>query len=471
MRALIAAMLVVVGALLSAPGGLAAWQERVFLDEDSFVATVDEAFEQEEVQTAIAARLTDEIMEHAEIGDRIGRALAKLGEDGPENLELLEAPLTRVARDTVFRVSLRLIESQPLEEVREVALRSAHRVLTAIVDDDKEALAISGDEVVLDLGVVLEEIVKEMGGEGLILASIDIPEDAGRIVIGEKSDITTVLTMANWLGEVSPWITVAAIVLLALAVVISPHRRGTVIAVGLAIAAVSAITIVTVAEPVRELTTDAISTTEAGNDAAKATYDIFVRSFQRQQAFVLLIGVGMAAGGSLAADRRLIAAVRSRVRRTAPEIEDAGLVDWIGERVQALRIGGLGIGALLLIAWPDPSTRFAITVLVLTATYLALLTAASSDAQWAISARSRAADLWGRFMRVPAGVDEGRPAGPRLVGWVARHAPGFRVFGVVLGVTLLIVLPSLTFGTFVLVVSLELLYLAAIDMIVNRASS
>ncbi|MEE8537714.1 MAG: hypothetical protein V3S71_06860 [Acidobacteriota bacterium] len=58
-----------------------------------------------------------------------------------------------------------------------------------------------------------------------------------------------------------------------------------------------------------------------------------------------------------------------------------------------------------------------------------------------------------------------------LVGWVARRASWFRVFGIALGATLLTVLPSLTFGTFVVVVALELLYLAAIDMIVNRASS
>ncbi len=45
------------------------------------------------------------------------------------------------------------------------------------------------------------------------------------------------------------------------------------------------------------------------------------------------------------------------------------------------------------------------------------------------------------------------------------------MIGIVLGAALLIFLPSLTFGTFVLVVSLELLYLAAIEMIVNRASS
>jgi hypothetical protein len=73
-------------------------------------------------------------------------------------------------------------------------------------------------------------------------------------------------------------------------------------------------------------------------------------------------------------------------------------------------------------------------------------------------------------MRVPAAEGDGAPAGSSLSGWVAREAPWFRLIGIVLGAAVLIFLPSLSFGTFVLVVSLELLYLAAIEMLVNRVS-
>jgi hypothetical protein len=473
---LIAATLVVVGVLLSVPGSVAAWQERVVLDEDTFVATVDEAFEQEEVQAAIAERLTDEIMKYARIQERIESGLATIqeegGEDLPEGLVLLTGPLSGAARDVIFQVALSLVEAQPLKEVREGALRAAHRVLTAIVDDDVEALAIVGDDVVLDLGVILEEIIKDIGGEDGegFLASIDIPEDAGRIVLAEKSDITTMWTLANWLGKISPWVAIAAAVTLALAVAISPHRRGTVIAIGVAIAFVAAISIVVVAEPLKEVTADAIATTASGNAAAKATYDIFVRSFQRQEAFVMLIGVGMAAGGSVAADRHIAAAMRSWFRRPAPAAEEAGFLEWTRERVQALRVAGLGVAALLLITWTDPSTRFVITVLVLTVAYMAALAAATGDAEWAVSIRSGAAGLRDRYLRVHRADAGGAPAGPWLVGWIAARASWFRGIGIVLGVALLIVLPSLTFGTFVLVVTLELLYLAAIDTVVNRVS-
>ncbi len=153
MRTFIAGILVIVGALLTAPGGVAVWQERVFLNEDTFVSTVDEAFEQEEVQVAIADQLTDVIMERAEIEDRIAGGLANLEENRGEDLALLEGPLTGLAREAVFRASLRLIEAQPLEEVREAALRSTHRLISALVFDDQEVLSVSGDDVVLDLGI------------------------------------------------------------------------------------------------------------------------------------------------------------------------------------------------------------------------------------------------------------------------------------------------------------------------------
>lgn len=477
MRAFIAAALVVVGGLISVPGSVGAWQERAILDEDNFVATVDEAFEQEEVQTAIAERLTDEIMDYARIQERIGSGLARLeeegGEDLPEGLVLLEGPLTGVARDAVFRVTLRLIEAQPLEDVREGALRAAHRVLTAIINDDVMALTVVGENVVLDLGVILEEIVKDIGGEDgeRFLANIDIPEDAGQIVLTEKSDVPALWTLAEWLHKYNPWVILAAIAVLALAVAISPHRRRTVIAAGLMLAVVAAIALLVVTEPLKEVATDAIAATPSGKTAAGATYDILVESFHLQQAFIVLIGVGFAAGASLAGDPYLTAGIRSRFRRAAPgAAEPFSLTAWTRERALGLRLGGLGVAALLLIVWPDPSTRLIVTVLVFAALYLAALAVAASDADWAVWARSRVSQLWERYFRVPEAAEDRAARGRSPLHWIAARASWFRGIGIALGVILLVAWPSLTFGAVVIVVALELLYLAGIDMIVNRAA-
>ena len=478
MRAFIAAMLVVVGGLVSVPGSIGAWQERAILDEDNFVATVDEAFEDEAVQIAIAERLTDEIMEHARIRERIGNGLARLEEEGgenlPEGLVLLEGPLTGTARDAIFRVTVRLIEAQPLKDVRDGALRATHRVLTAIINDDVMALSVVGENVVLDLGVILEEIIKDIGGEDgeEFLAGIDIPEDAGQFVLTEKSDVPALWSLAEWLHNYNPWLILGAIVVLAAAVAISPHRRRTVIAAGLMLAVVAAIALIVVTEPLKEVATDAIATSPSGEGAAGATYDILVKSFHLQQAFIVLIGVGLAAGGSLAGDRYLTAGIRSRFRRAAPgAAEPFNLTGWVRDRGLALRIGGLGLAALVLIMWPDPSTRLTVTVLVLAGLYLAALAVAASDGAWAVSTRSWLAQLWERYLRVPEAPAADRAMrGRSPLHWVAARAPWFRGIGIVLGVVLLVAWPSLTFGTVVVVVALDLLYLAAVDMIVSRAA-
>jgi hypothetical protein len=476
MRAIIAGLLVVVGGLLTVPGSIGVWQERAILDEDAFVDTVDEAFEKEEVQTALANRLTNVIMEHLEVQDRIAEGLAEIerrgGERTPEGLVLLEGPLTGVARDAVYRVALRLIEEQPLKEAREAALRGAHRAIVAIINEDTAFLTRRGDEVILDLGIIVEAIVRDVGGEraDAFLESAELPPDAGVIVLSEKSDISIVWDIMDFLDKYYPvWIGVA-LVLFAIAVAIADNRRRTLIWVGATLAVIAAIQILVVAQPLKETLADAVAEPE-GKAAARATYDILVDSFKRQEVFVILIGIGLVAGGTLAGESELARAVRSTFRRRETGPAEVGLGGWIRERALALRIGGLALGGLFLIGWPDPSTRLIVTVMVVAALYLATLALATSDAVWAVSARSWGGQLWERYFRVPeapAADRTGRGRSP--LRWVAARAPWFRTVGVAVGVLLLVAWPSLTFGTVVVVVALELLYLAAIDMVVNRAA-
>jgi hypothetical protein len=254
-------------------------------------------------------------------------------------------------------------------------------------------------------------------------------------------------------------------------VAVAGNRRRTLIWVGAALAVVAAIEILVVAQPLKEALTDAIAEPE-GNAAARVTYDVLVDSFKRQELFVILIGIGLVAGGTLAGDPYLTAGIRSRLRRTAPgTAEPFSLTTWIRKRTLGLRVGGLGLAALFLIAWPDPSTRLILTVMVVAALYLATLAVAASDAAWAVSARSWLAQLGEHYLPVPeAPAADGATRGRSPLHWVAARAPWFRGIGIVLGVVLLVAWPSLTFGTVVVVIALELLYLAAIDMIVSRVA-
>jgi hypothetical protein len=290
------------------------------------------------------------------------------------------------------------------------------------------------------------------------------------IVLSEKSDIPTLWDVMNFLDKYYPVWAGVALVLFASAVAVARNRRRTLIWVGATLAVVAAAEIIVVAQPLREALTDAMAEPE-GNAAAKATYDVLVDSFKRQEVFVILIGVGLVVGGTLAGESELTRAVRSTFRRRETGLAEIGLGGWIRKRALPLRIGGLALGGLFLIGWPDPSTRLIVTVLVLAALYLAALAVAASDAGWAVATRSWAGQLWERYFRVPEAPAADRPTGGRSpLRWVAARAPWFRAIGIAVGVLLLVAWPSLTFGTVVVVVALELLYLAAIDVLISHAA-
>lgn len=474
MRSFLVVMLVVLGGLLTIPGSIGIWQERAILDEDAFVDTVDEAFEQkEEVQSVLANRLTDAVMEHLEIRDRIGEGLAELesrgGDRTPEGLVLLEGPLTGVARDAVFRVALRLIDEH--EEAREAALRGVHRTLVAIVDEDVEFLTERGHEITLDLGIIVEELVRDIGGERAdeFLETVELL-DAAVIVLTDKSDGSTLFDVMHFLDRYYPVLAGVALVLFAIAVIVSRNRRLTLIWVGATLAVVAAAEILAVALPLKEVLTDTVAKPD-GKAAAKATYDILYDSFERQELFVILIGVGLVAGGTLTGESELARAVRSVFRRPQGGLdEEISLGGWVRKRALALRIGGLALGGLFLIGWPDPSTRLTVTGLIVVALYLTLIAIVSSEAAWAGAIRSPVVDFWNRYFHVDDRAVARAEGGRRsLLEWLAVRAPRIRLIGLVIGVVFLIVLPDVTLGTVVIVLALEMLLFAAVDFLTTRA--
>jgi hypothetical protein len=167
----------------------------------------------------------------------------------------------------------------------------------------------------------------------------------------------------------------------------------------------------------------------------------------------------------LAGNTRLAVAIRGQVRRSAAGPGQESLADVIRERAAVLRVAGLISGALLLVAWPDPSARVYVSVLALLALYLGVVWAISSDSDRAQDVRKRAGDAWQRYFVSRPVAAEG--AG-RFSIWIIARAMWLRVVGIVVAVVLLLIWPSLTVGSIVAVVALLLAYLAGIDFIVSR---
>jgi len=470
MRSLAAIILAALGLLLTIPASVSGWQERTIYDEDEFVSTVEGALGQDQVQEALARRLTETIVEQTEIQDRIGTLLETLEEEGPEGIPegvaLLEGPLTRVASEAIYRAVLRVLEAPAAEQALDTALRSMHRSLTALIDDEIELLETDGNKVVLNLRSILEDAIKDIGGERgeRFLQRIDLDEDAGKVVLFERSDGNTKATrlLFWWLKESWPVTPIVAIGLLVAAIFVARGRRRTLIGVGAGLAVITAVTVFAVSLA-GNVAAEALAQRPDGKEAIESVYDEIVNGFVRQQAFIVLLGVAMAGGGWLAGEPRLLRAIRAQVFGKTEEFD---LRVWVEDHIQVARSVGLVGGALLLIVWPDPGTRLVLTVFALVAAYLLVLSLIVSDAAWAEDIRRRLADFRARYLQEPPGA-EGRGF---LANWVARRAAAIRIAVIAGGIIFLLVWPEVRFSTVVAVGIAGLLLLAAVDALAGRAN-
>ena len=457
-RFIIVSFLIVLGGALSVPAAIAVWQEREIQDEDAFVQNVQDVVNDEDVQVVLAARLTDRIMTRTDLQARISEGLANLEEradsDAARGLRLLAAPLTRLARETINRICLDILRSDAFDTILETAARAAHKAVTAVIKNDKGLIEQNNGRVVLNLRPVIVQVVENLAGERAeaALMRVDIPEDAGIIVISEENDNAWLWKLVRWIDDFNPVVPIIVALIFLLAIVVAKSRRRALIAIGATLAIVSGLMLLALAAPVKELATTWPPTDE-GKQAAENVYDILLDDFRQQQAFIVIFGLVVVVIGAAAGDRRVVEAARAAVTRR--EGADAGGL--IRERAGALRLAGLFVAGVILIVWPEPGLRTVIGVGVLLALYLGAIWLVASDSDRAKLARERLAENLVASRDVPVEQRTG------FVGWVAAHAGLLRLVGLLVGAALVLFVWDVTLGGLVLIAAAVLIYLALIE--------
>jgi hypothetical protein len=130
---------------------------------------------------------------------------------------------------------------------------------------------------------------------------------------------------------------------------------------------------------------------------------------------------------------------------------------------------GLVLAAVALIAWPDSSTRVAITVIALLALYLSALWLLTSESGWAVSLRARAAAYWDDATSDARARAETEHS--TIMRLLVERIAWLRILGITVAVLVLVAWPSPGIGVFIVVIALTLLYLALVDAVLGRTAS
>ncbi|MFE5658689.1 hypothetical protein ACFQ9H_21145 [Streptomyces sp. NPDC056517] len=326
-RSFLAAVLIIIGCLLVPLGIVAAWTSDIVGDTDRYVSTVAPLASDEDVQAAVANRVTGAVMEHIDLESLLegvapeqrpllAKALGKLGGS-------LESAVSSFVHDKAQDV----VASDAFETVWTDANRAVHTsVVRALTGSGDGAVQINNDTVTVDLAPVIERVKERLVDAGLTVAG-KIPEIHTDFTVVKSDDIGKVKTGFRLLQVMGLWLPVLAVLLVVAGVLLSTHRRRTVIAsaIGVAVAALVLGIALTV---FRTVYLNALPDT-VSQPAAGSVYDALIHFLRTTVRMVVTLGLVVALAAWLTGPSRPAVVTRrmwnSGIDATRTAADRAGL--------------------------------------------------------------------------------------------------------------------------------------------------
>ena len=373
LRKITAVFLVVVFALTFIASGVGIWLHRNTLNDDVWNERVVPLGQDPEVQKALAAWTTAELMKVVDPEALFKEAL-------PQRAQILAVPLSTAVEGFVSDKVLEFYQSDAFDKIWTVAATRAHDAAIRTLRGDQPAVTADGDKVTINfiplINAVLAEILKEapgLVGSDVKLPTVtvdDVPAAAreklgkalgvdlgpnfGTFTVYDGGKLSTAQQAVRIFDAAVPLTTLLAILSFIGALVASTRRRRTLLQL-LGVAAVGAVLVRRICFILQDQV-DGLVKVETNRGAANAVVNTFVNPLTDGAATALwIIGI-VAVIAILTGPYRWVVRLRSMVvglfRSAGSMVNDRANDDdtlrWVARNVDALRIGGYVAGVVLL---------------------------------------------------------------------------------------------------------------------------
>ena len=372
-RKITAVFLVVVFALSFVASGVGIWLHRNTLNDDVWNERVVPLGQDPEVQKALAAWTTAELMKTVDPEALFQEAL-------PQRAQILAVPLTTAVEGFVADKVEEFYASDAFEKIWTVAATRAHDAAIRTLRGDAPAVSADSEKVTINfiplINAVLAEILKEapgLVGSDAKLPTItvdDVPSVAreklgdalgvdlgpnfGTFTVYDGGTLSTAQQAVRIFDAVVPLTTALAILSFVGALLASTRRRRTLLQL-LGVAAVGAILIRRICFILQDQV-DGLVKIEVNRPAANVIVRTFVNPLTDGAASALwIIGI-VAFIAIITGPYRWVVSLRSSVTNlfraattaVGDRANDDATLQWVARNVDALRIGGYVVGALAL---------------------------------------------------------------------------------------------------------------------------
>ena len=273
-----ATVLVLLGCLLAGPAVAAYVLVDEVTDQGAYLEAVTPLADEPTVRTAVADRLS-----------------ASVDEKVPE-----------AARPLVAASVNSFVESDEFKTAWVELNREAHpQVLAMLRDEGGGSLAVEGDAIVLDLGVLAERVKARMVADGVPLAD-QLPPIAAKVQVVSGPAVRQAVPAFGLLEKLSVALPVAAIILIVLGLVLSARRGVTLVVTGFGLVAAMVLVIIFQALARTQVTAKSAEPELAGSfyDALTSKVSIVLWVVCGIGGVFVIVGGILARRASAARDRR-----------------------------------------------------------------------------------------------------------------------------------------------------------------------
>jgi hypothetical protein len=351
----------------------AAWARRTLVNEDRYLATVDEIATQPAVQQALATEITTAVFDALDVEQR----LSSLLQDRVPEVAFLAGPISDSVEGFVEDEVLTIVQSDAFISFWTTANRFIHEQALAVLRGESDVIQIQGDQVVLNyLPLVnaalseLSSVLSDLLGRPVTLPTITadtVPSDAigllegalgvqlpdtfGQITVFESDDLSAVQQGFRITNATLILLVVLFIVCAAVALWISPNRRRTVLQLSIGVFVVAVFQRRGAIIGVNGLVADVGAQFQP---AAQAVADVLLDSMLQATQWVLIVTGIIAVAAVASGPYPWVVSTRSWVDGVvhgaagAVREADAGPVGrWIAERREGVMIAIAGVAVII----------------------------------------------------------------------------------------------------------------------------
>jgi hypothetical protein len=376
-RRIAAAILVAIAAFALVISVVGVWSARTALNTDRFVSTVAPLPQNPQVAAAVSTYATGQLFEAIDVEQRLRTVL-------PQQAGFVIGPLVGQLQTQVRNTVDNVLQSERFQPIWTELVRRAHTRVMEIVNGNSAIVQANGDSVAINLLPLINQVLRTLSAElpTMFGKQITLPDlssgaipDNLRLRVEEALGVTLPANFAEFtvydagkLQAAQDAVVaakrylalgvIATILLLALALVISPVRRRTVLQLGLWLV-IAAIAVTAILRAVRR---ELLAQVPEGvyRDGFAATLTTVLGGLRDRGTLLIWIGAVLAVLAYLVGPGRLPVWLRRQTVRGARatgrgiQVASAHAPDWIADHLDPVRIGGAvvaGILALILSSW------------------------------------------------------------------------------------------------------------------------